>query len=97
MPEASDESTTLQKCVPLESWTWDVYGSYDDTNHLQSNYNAVLKSQVQNLLNAPDVIVVEHGRPDWLGSARPTPRPPPRRCRRLPEYWTRGGRADRFP
>jgi iron complex outermembrane receptor protein len=40
--------------LPLESWTWDVYGSYDDTNHLQSNYNAVLKSQVQNLLNAPD-------------------------------------------
>lgn len=40
--------------LPLETWTWDVYGSYDDTNHLQSNYNAVLKSQVQNLLNAPD-------------------------------------------
>lgn len=40
--------------LPLESWTWDVYGSYDDTNHLQSNYNAVLKSQVQTLLNAPD-------------------------------------------
>jgi iron complex outermembrane recepter protein len=40
--------------LPFESWTWDVYGSYDDTNHLQSNYNAVLKSQVQNLLNAPD-------------------------------------------
>jgi iron complex outermembrane receptor protein len=40
--------------LPLESWTWDVYGSYDDTNHLQSNYNAVLKSQVQNLLNAAD-------------------------------------------
>ena len=40
--------------LPFEGWTWDVYGSYDDTNHLQSNYNAVLKSQVQNLLNAPD-------------------------------------------
>ncbi len=40
--------------LPFESWTWDLYGSYDDTNHLQSNYNAVLKSQVQNLLNAAD-------------------------------------------
>ncbi|MET0535668.1 MAG: TonB-dependent receptor, partial [Steroidobacter sp.] len=44
----------LKGVLPLESWTWDVYGSYDDTNHLQSNYNAVLKSQVQNLLNAAD-------------------------------------------
>ena len=44
----------LKGSLPFESWTWDVYGSYDDTNHLQSNYNAVLKSQVQNLLNAPD-------------------------------------------
>ena len=31
-----------------------VYAAYDTTDHLQSNYNAVLKSQVQNLLNAPD-------------------------------------------
>ncbi|WP_129646556.1 TonB-dependent receptor domain-containing protein [Peristeroidobacter agariperforans] len=44
----------LKGVLPFESWTWDLYGSYDDTNHLQSNYNAVLKSQVQNLLNAPD-------------------------------------------
>jgi len=44
----------MKGSLPLKSWTWDVYGSYDDTNHLQSNYNAVLKSQVQNLLNAPD-------------------------------------------
>jgi outer membrane receptor protein involved in Fe transport len=44
----------LKGALPFESWTWDLYGSYDDTNHLQSNYNAVLKSQVQNLLNAPD-------------------------------------------
>jgi iron complex outermembrane recepter protein len=44
----------LKGVLPMESWTWDVYGSYDDTNHLQSNYNAVLKSQVQNLLNASD-------------------------------------------
>jgi iron complex outermembrane receptor protein len=37
-----------------KGWTWDAFGSYDDTNHLQSNYNAVLKSQVQLLLNAAD-------------------------------------------
>jgi iron complex outermembrane recepter protein len=40
--------------LPLKDWTWDVYADYDTTDHLQSNYNAVLKSQVQNLLNAPD-------------------------------------------
>jgi iron complex outermembrane receptor protein len=44
----------MKGSLPFESWTWDLYGSYDDTNHLQSNYNAVLKSQVQNLLNAAD-------------------------------------------
>ncbi|MBL8270738.1 TonB-dependent receptor plug domain-containing protein [Steroidobacter sp.] len=44
----------LKGSLPFKNWTWDLYGSYDDTNHLQSNYNAVLKSQVQNLLNAAD-------------------------------------------
>ncbi|MEP7312759.1 MAG: TonB-dependent receptor [Pseudomonadota bacterium] len=33
-------------------WTWDVFASHDSTDHLQSNYNAVLKSRVQTLLNA---------------------------------------------
>lgn len=40
--------------LPFKNWTWDVYGSYDTTDHLQENSNAVLKSQVQRLLNAPD-------------------------------------------
>ena len=40
--------------LPLKGWTYDVYADYDNTDHLQTNYNAVLKSQVQNLLNAPD-------------------------------------------
>ena len=40
--------------IPIKDWTWDIYAYYDNTDHLQSNYNAVLKSQVQNLLNAPD-------------------------------------------
>ncbi len=38
----------------LTGWTWDAYAAYDDTHHLQTNHNAVLKSQVQNLLNAAD-------------------------------------------
>jgi iron complex outermembrane receptor protein len=40
--------------IPIKDWTWDIYASYDNTDHYQSNFNAVLKSQVQNLLNAPD-------------------------------------------
>ena len=40
--------------LPMKGWTYDVYADYDNTDHLQTNYNAVLKSQVQNLLNAPD-------------------------------------------
>ena len=31
-----------------------MFAAYDTTEHVQTNYNAVLKSQVQNLLNAPD-------------------------------------------
>lgn len=40
--------------LPWRSWTWDLYGSHDTTDHLQSNHHAVLKSRVQTLLNAPD-------------------------------------------
>jgi outer membrane receptor protein involved in Fe transport len=40
--------------LPIKDWTWDVFAAYDTTEHLQQNQNAVLKSQVQNLLNAPD-------------------------------------------
>jgi iron complex outermembrane receptor protein len=44
----------LKGDLPIKNWTWDVFSSFDTTDHLQSNYNAVLKSQVQTLLNAPD-------------------------------------------
>lgn len=44
----------LKGDLGLGDWTWDVYASYDRTDHNQQNYNAVLKSQVQNLLNAAD-------------------------------------------
>lgn len=36
------------------NWTWDAYGSYDSTDILQQDLNAVIEPQVQNLLNAPD-------------------------------------------
>ncbi len=44
----------LKGLLPVKDWTWDVFAAYDTTDHLQANQNAVLKSQVQNLLNAPD-------------------------------------------
>lgn len=40
--------------LPFKDWTWDLYGAYDTTDHLQLNYHAVLKDRVQTLLNAPD-------------------------------------------
>lgn len=44
----------LKGTLPVKDWQWDLYASYDTTDHLQSNNNAVLKSRVQQLLNAPD-------------------------------------------
>jgi iron complex outermembrane recepter protein len=35
-------------------WTWDAFGAYDSTEHNQNMNHAVLKSQVQTLLNAAD-------------------------------------------
>ncbi len=59
--KAWDESYTtaqyiagLKGDLPWKDWTWDVYGAYDTTEHVQSNYHAVLKNRVQALLNAPD-------------------------------------------
>jgi outer membrane receptor protein involved in Fe transport len=37
-----------------EGWSFDVFGSYDQSIHNQTMHNAVLKSQVQRLLNAAD-------------------------------------------
>ncbi len=44
----------LRGNLGFKDWTWDVYASYDTMNHLQQNYNAVLKSRVQTLLSAAD-------------------------------------------
>lgn len=37
-----------------DSWSFDVYASYDQSKHTQTMHNAVLKSQVQRLLSATD-------------------------------------------
>lgn len=37
-----------------KGWTFDVFASYDQSNHTQIMHNAVLKSQVQKLLSASD-------------------------------------------
>ncbi len=37
-----------------DTWSYDVFGSYDKSKHTLTNRNAVLKSQVQRLLNAAD-------------------------------------------
>ncbi|MDE2301256.1 MAG: TonB-dependent receptor [Sphingomonadales bacterium] len=37
-----------------KGWSFDVFASYDQSIHTSSMHNAVLKSQVQQLLNAPD-------------------------------------------
>jgi iron complex outermembrane recepter protein len=37
-----------------DKWSYDVFGSYDQTKHRLTNRFAVLKSQVQQLLNAAD-------------------------------------------
>lgn len=40
--------------LPFDDWSYDLYASYDETDHTQTMQHAVLKSRVQSLLNAPD-------------------------------------------
>jgi iron complex outermembrane receptor protein len=40
--------------LPLDDWSYDLYVSYDTTDHNQTMHHAVLKNRVQALLNAPD-------------------------------------------
>lgn len=35
-------------------WTWDAYASYDTTNILEQDLNAVIEPQVENLLDSPN-------------------------------------------
>jgi iron complex outermembrane receptor protein len=55
-----EQYTTTQYIVgakgdlPFGDWSYDVYVSYDETDHHQTMHHAVLKSRVQTLLDAPD-------------------------------------------
>ena len=40
--------------LPMGDWSYDLYVSYDTTDHNQTMHHAVLKNRVQTLLNAPD-------------------------------------------
>jgi iron complex outermembrane recepter protein len=40
--------------IGVKDWTFDAYFSTDKTNHISTQRNAVVKSQVANLWNAPD-------------------------------------------
>ncbi len=44
----------LRGALGFRDWTWDFFASYASTDHVQSNYHAVLESRVQALFNAPD-------------------------------------------
>jgi len=55
-----EEYTTTQYILggkgnlPMGDWSYDLYASYDSTDHDQTMHHAVLKDRVQNLLNAAD-------------------------------------------
>ena len=58
--KAFDENYEVQQYLGglkgeiVKNWTFDSYVSYDQSVHDQTLHNAVLKSRVQTLLNAPD-------------------------------------------
>lgn len=58
--KAWDESYQIQQYLAglkgsiAPGWTFDLFTSYDESVHNQTLHNAILKSKVQTLLNAPD-------------------------------------------
>ena len=40
--------------LPFKDWRWDVYGSYDSTDVIETQDTALLNSRMRNLLYAPD-------------------------------------------
>jgi len=61
LPDKSwDENYVVQQYLAgvkgniFGSWKFDLFAAYDETVHNQSNHNAVVKSRVQELLNAAD-------------------------------------------
>jgi iron complex outermembrane recepter protein len=44
----------LRGDLPFKDWRWDVYGSYDSTDVVETQDKAILLSRMRNLLFAPD-------------------------------------------
>ena len=44
----------LRGNLPFKDWRWDIYGSYDSTDLVETQDKAILLSRMRNLLNAPD-------------------------------------------
>jgi outer membrane receptor protein involved in Fe transport len=44
----------LRGSLPIKDWTWDVYGSFDSTDMVETQDKALLLSRMAALLNAPD-------------------------------------------
>ena len=44
----------LKGTLPVKDWSWDVYGSYDSTDLVETQDPALLLSKMQTLLNAAD-------------------------------------------
>ena len=44
----------LRGDLPFKDWRWDIYGSYDSTDLVETQDKAILLSRMRNLLTAPD-------------------------------------------
>jgi iron complex outermembrane receptor protein len=44
----------LRGKLPFKDWRWDIYGSYDNTDVVETQDKAILLSRMRNLLTAPD-------------------------------------------
>ena len=44
----------LRGDLPFKDWSWDIYGSYDSTDLVETQDKAILKSRMRNLLYAAD-------------------------------------------
>lgn len=44
----------LRGDLPFKDWRWDIYGSYDSTDLVETQDKAILNSRMRNLLYAPD-------------------------------------------
>ena len=44
----------LRGDLPFKDWRWDIYGSYDSTDLVETQDKAILQSRMRNLLYAAD-------------------------------------------